>query len=83
MIAKDDACFGTPVERYMDEEFDFEKNLALFDKRAVFQELTANQKSGPVKRQLYFRHDESVLRMPNEDNYHGINGRSENQKISG
>lgn len=47
------------------DEFDFEKNLALFDKKAVFQEI---ENSGPEitranepKKPLKYRHDENVL----------------------
>lgn len=37
--------FGTPVDDpQLDEEFDFEKNLALFDKRAIWDKIDANQK---------------------------------------
>lgn len=37
--------FGTPVDDpLMDEEFDFEKNLALFDKQAIWDKIDANQK---------------------------------------
>ena len=32
-------CFVDPVESFADDEFDFEKNLALFDKQAVFDEI--------------------------------------------
>lgn len=32
--ARDEACFGSPAnDQEFDEEFDFEKNLALFDKQ--------------------------------------------------
>lgn len=37
--------FGTPIDDpLMDEEFDFEKNLALFDKQAIWDKIDANQK---------------------------------------
>lgn len=37
--------FSTPVDDpLMDEDFDFEKNLALFDKQAIWDKIDANQK---------------------------------------
>lgn len=37
--------FSTPIDDpVMDEDFDFEKNLALFDKRAIWDKIDANQK---------------------------------------
>lgn len=37
--------FSTPVDDpVMDEDFDFEKNLALFDKQAIWDKIDANQK---------------------------------------
>lgn len=37
--------FSTPVDDIvLDEEFDFEKNLALFDKQAIWDKIDANQK---------------------------------------
>ena len=41
---RDKDCFGSGIDASkMTEEFDFEKNLALFDKRLVFQEIEKNQ----------------------------------------
>lgn len=61
------AAFGTPVDDpAINEEFDFEKNLALFDKQAIWNEIDAIQKpdlmrqTAMVKKQNY-RHDENVL----------------------
>lgn len=31
--ARDEACFGSPSNNGFDEDFDFESNLALFDKQ--------------------------------------------------
>lgn len=37
--------FSTPIDDpVMDEDFDFEKNLALFDKQAIWDKIDANQK---------------------------------------
>ncbi|XP_054719778.1 enhancer of mRNA-decapping protein 3-like isoform X2 [Uloborus diversus] len=66
---KDEACFSAPVDSEMlDTDFDFEKNLALFDKRAVFDEINALSKADHVKlvdcnkrTQPKYRHDENIL----------------------
>lgn len=62
------SAFGTPVDDpMMDEEFDFEKNLALFDKQAIWDEIDAIQQKPDVVRQTVssakkkYRHDENVL----------------------
>ncbi|GAB0096242.1 Enhancer of mRNA-decapping protein 3 [Sergentomyia squamirostris] len=59
--------FGTPVDDpMMDEDFDFEKNLALFDKQAIWDEIDATQKPDllrqtvPAQRRKY-RHDENII----------------------
>ena len=57
-------CFSAPSESFL-KEFDFEKNLALFDKKAFFQEMEnslpevirANDRKQPPK----YRHDENIL----------------------
>ncbi|KFB53332.1 AGAP003131-PA-like protein [Anopheles sinensis] len=72
-LAKD-STFGSPDDDplLMDEEFDFEKNLALFDKQAIWNEIDAIQTkaSEGEKRQRQapnsaaktkYRHDENVL----------------------
>lgn len=42
MRGRDEACFNAPVDStLLEQDFDFEKNLALFDKRAVFEEIDA------------------------------------------
>lgn len=38
-LAKDEDCFFSAQDEDINEEFDFEKNLALFDKRTVLQEI--------------------------------------------
>lgn len=67
---RDDACFNTPLNsELLDTEFDFEKNLALFDKQKVFDEINALSKSDHVKlvdcnkrgSSAKYRHDENVL----------------------
>lgn len=47
---KDEACFGTPINHdQFTKEFDFEKNLALFNKQAVFDEINASQRPDLVR----------------------------------
>lgn len=61
-------AFGTPADDpIMDEEFDFEKNLALFDKKAIWTEIDAIQKpdllkqTSMVKPKKNYRYDENIL----------------------
>nr|XP_060611504.1 enhancer of mRNA-decapping protein 3 isoform X1 [Anolis sagrei ordinatus] len=68
MKNKDDECFGDDIEEIPDTDFDFEGNLALFDKAAVFEEIeTFERKSGtrsrgtPNERSARYRHDENIL----------------------
>ncbi|XP_053405108.1 enhancer of mRNA-decapping protein 3-like [Mercenaria mercenaria] len=56
-------CFSAPVDSLLDE-FDFEKNLALFDKKAVFEEIESNNPDViriSDKKPTKYRHDENVL----------------------
>ncbi|ERE76203.1 enhancer of mRNA-decapping protein 3 [Cricetulus griseus] len=68
MKNKDDECFGDDIEEIPDTDFDFEGNLALFDKAAVFEEIdTYERRSGtrsrgvPNERPARYRHDENIL----------------------
>lgn len=68
MKNKDDECFGDDIEEIPDTDFDFEGNLALFDKAAVFEEIdTYERRSGtrsrgiPNERPTRYRHDENIL----------------------
>ncbi|XP_078541264.1 enhancer of mRNA-decapping protein 3 [Lissotriton helveticus] len=65
---KDDECFGDELEEILDTDFDFEGNLALFDKAAVFEEIETHEKRGgarsggtPNDRPSRYRHDENIL----------------------
>lgn len=67
---RDDACFNAPVDsELLDTDFDFEKNLALFDKQKVFDEINALSKFDHVKlvdcnkrgSSAKYRHDENIL----------------------
>uniref|UniRef100_A0A336K915 Enhancer of mRNA-decapping protein 3 n=1 Tax=Culicoides sonorensis TaxID=179676 RepID=A0A336K915_CULSO len=67
------SAFGTPVDdSTMDEDFDFEKNLALFDKQAIWDEIengSTTQKPDLLRETNFiqqqqpkkFRHDENVI----------------------
>lgn len=79
-------AFGTSAnDPIMDEDFDFEKNLALFDKKAIWTEIDAIQKpdlmrqTSMVKPKKNYRHDENILESkPSESRQI-----SSNQKDSG
>ncbi|XP_067015635.1 enhancer of mRNA-decapping protein 3 isoform X2 [Anabrus simplex] len=65
---KDEACFGTPIDNIIHHEFDFEKNLALFNKQAVYEEINASQRPDLVRQTdinrrgvQNYRHDQNVL----------------------
>ncbi|KAL4227472.1 enhancer of mRNA decapping [Mactra antiquata] len=57
-------CFSAPVESILDD-FDFEKNLALFDKKAVFEEIENYNIDNNIqitdRKQTKYRCDENVL----------------------
>ncbi|KAK3729099.1 hypothetical protein RRG08_005471 [Elysia crispata] len=68
--SKNNECFSAPTQSYL-KDFDFESNLALFNKKAVFQEIEngfpeLSLSSGPPVEQK-FRHDENIL-QPGESN---------------
>ncbi|XP_050400286.1 enhancer of mRNA-decapping protein 3 [Patella vulgata] len=55
-------CFSAPVDSFI-KDFDFEKNLALFDKQAVFAEIENGFPEGSIidKKPTKYRCDENVL----------------------
>ncbi|TRY54817.1 hypothetical protein DNTS_001784 [Danionella cerebrum] len=70
MKVKDDECFGDGMEDVLDEDFDFEGNLALFDKAAVFSQIDSSERRGNGARSRgtpgeqtpsRYRHDENIL----------------------
>ncbi|XP_071393945.1 enhancer of mRNA-decapping protein 3-like [Centroberyx affinis] len=70
MRPKDDECFGDGTDEGLDTDFDFEGNLALFDKAAVFSQIDggvrhgnrARPRSTPNERTpSRYRHDENIL----------------------
>ncbi|CAL7936515.1 unnamed protein product [Xylocopa violacea] len=66
-LERDEHTFGTPIDQSLNQDFDFEKNLALFDKEAVWQEI--NSLKPDIVRQSEnnkgtsgrYRHDENVI----------------------
>uniref|UniRef100_A0AAY4D702 Enhancer of mRNA-decapping protein 3 n=1 Tax=Denticeps clupeoides TaxID=299321 RepID=A0AAY4D702_9TELE len=70
MKNKDDECFGDGIDDGLDEDFDFEGNLALFDKAAVFSQIDTSERRGNGARSRgtpgeqtpsRYRHDENIL----------------------
>lgn len=62
---RDEACFGNTVESTV-PDFDFEKNLALFNKEAVWKEINLTkpdvlQQTQACKKTQKYRHDENVI----------------------
>ncbi|KAK0168408.1 hypothetical protein PV327_002211 [Microctonus hyperodae] len=61
---RDEQAFGTPIDQSLNQDFDFEKNLALFNKEAVWQEINS-QKPDIVRQSEHnrgkYRHDENVI----------------------
>ncbi|XP_064192147.1 enhancer of mRNA-decapping protein 3-like [Anguilla rostrata] len=70
MKVKDDECFGDGMDPGLDTDFDFEGNLALFDKAAVFSQIDTSERRGNGARSRgtpgertpsRYRHDENIL----------------------
>lgn len=69
MKQRDDECFGDSVDDFLDTDFDFEGNLALFDKAAVFSEIDISERRNGVRSRgtpqeqtpTRYRHDENIL----------------------
>lgn len=64
---RNEACFGELAEAELDNDFDFEGNLALFNKRALWEELRHAPKPDVVRQADdlgKFRHDQNVLAAP-------------------
>nr|XP_046265748.1 enhancer of mRNA-decapping protein 3-like isoform X2 [Scatophagus argus] len=67
---KDDECFGDETDEDLDTDFDFEGNLALFDKAAVFSQIDGtnshsnraqHHSTAGEQKSLSYRHDENIL----------------------
>lgn len=73
MKLRDDECFGDGVDEGLDTDFDFEGNLALFDKAAVFSQIDGADRSGHQRARprstpneqttSRYRHDENILEV--------------------
>ncbi|XP_035508287.1 enhancer of mRNA-decapping protein 3-like [Morone saxatilis] len=72
MRPKDDECFGEGTDEDLATDFDFEGNLALFDKAAVFSQIdgTNNNSSRAQhhsmlseQKPVSYRHDENILQV--------------------
>ncbi|XP_066558123.1 enhancer of mRNA-decapping protein 3 isoform X2 [Amia ocellicauda] len=69
MKTKDDECFGDGMEESLDTDFDFEGNLALFDKAAVFSQIEISERRNGARSRgtpnertpSRYRHDENIL----------------------
>ncbi|XP_037553523.1 enhancer of mRNA-decapping protein 3 [Nematolebias whitei] len=66
--SKDDECFGDRTNKDLDTDFDFEGNLALFDKAAIFSQIDGSSghkalhHSAPAEQKPQsYRHDENIL----------------------
>lgn len=64
---KDEACFGNSIEGSKRPDFDFEKNLALFNKEEVWKEINLSikpdvlQQAQMCKKAQKYRHDENII----------------------
>ncbi|XP_042339701.1 enhancer of mRNA-decapping protein 3-like [Plectropomus leopardus] len=72
MRTKDNECFGGGTDENIDTDFDFEGNLALFDKAAVFSQIDGTDSHGNrahhqstqgQQKPLSYRHDENILEV--------------------
>lgn len=69
MRPKDDECFGDAAEQDLDTDFDFEGNLALFNKAAVFSQIEESVRHGSrpqhrsksEQRPVSYQHQQNVL----------------------
>ncbi|XP_043469235.1 enhancer of mRNA-decapping protein 3 [Leptopilina heterotoma] len=64
---RDEQAFGTPIDQCLKQDFDFEKNLALFNKEAVWQEINSSrpdivrQSESNKANKSRYRHDENII----------------------
>lgn len=68
--SKNDECFGDGTDENLDTDFDFEGNLALFDKAAVFSQIdgassnsnkSQHHSTQAEQKTQSYRHDENIL----------------------
>lgn len=63
-LMRDEEAFGSPVDHHMPADFDFEKNLALFNKKAFYEEINASKPDvvrNTDKKGARYRCDENIL----------------------
>lgn len=59
---RNDACFGVSLDTIVNEEFDFEKNLALFNKKAFYNKIHKKPDLVPHEKvSNKYKHTENVL----------------------
>lgn len=61
---RNEACFGELADPALDDDFDFEGNLALFNKRALWEQIRNSHKPDVVRQADdvgKFRHDENII----------------------
>ncbi|KAL1513148.1 hypothetical protein ABEB36_002602 [Hypothenemus hampei] len=60
---RDEECFGSSSDHKIKDDFDFEKNLALFDKQALWDQLNSQKPDvvRNVENRKKYRHDENVI----------------------
>ncbi|XP_050535796.1 enhancer of mRNA-decapping protein 3 [Daktulosphaira vitifoliae] len=60
---RNDACFGVSLDNIVKEDFDFEKNLALFNKKAFYNKLHKKPDLVPQEKisNNKYKHNENVL----------------------
>lgn len=59
---RNDACFGVSLDTIVNEDFDFEKNLALFNKKAFYNKILKKPDLVPHEKvSNKYKHNENVL----------------------
>ncbi|KAM0737281.1 Enhancer of mRNA-decapping protein 3 [Formica fusca] len=64
-LERDEHTFGTPIDQSLQQDFDFEKNLALFNKEAVWQEI--NSLKPDIVRQSESNRGTTAIYRPDEN----------------
>ncbi|XP_014471535.1 PREDICTED: enhancer of mRNA-decapping protein 3 isoform X1 [Dinoponera quadriceps] len=64
-LERDEHTFGTPIDQSLNQDFDFEKNLALFNKEAVWQEI--NSLKPDIVRQSESNRGTTAIYRPDEN----------------
>ncbi|XP_052755727.1 enhancer of mRNA-decapping protein 3 [Galleria mellonella] len=72
---RNEACFGEAADAALADDFDFEGNLALFDKQALWEQMRQSHRPDLVRQADElgkFRHDENVLGGPARAARHAV-----------